>query len=234
MAIQEGRLAVTFTFHKGLKHQGRLRGWFQSFVQTLQAAIYNLMKTPVSLTRSDVLLVTISDRGLDRLLNQRLPSLGLKASDVVDLYPTLPMQEGMMLSANAGLSSYATFWIWTCISNKQGDHIIPSKLESAWKMVVKRHAILSTIFEPHPESAGYLQIVLAGSKVNTSHIKIFSSSPKEALYSLESPKFPASSPHHMFTTCQLGEDVACRLDINHTMLDGASLNPSAGYCVRLR
>lgn len=224
MAIQDGRLAVTFTFHKGLKHQGRLRRWFDSFDQTLKVAVHSLMKTPVSLTRSDVPLITISDRGLDILLNQRLPSLGLKASDVVDLYPTLPMQEGMLLSANAGLSSYATFWIWTCIPNEQGGRIIPSKLESAWKMVVNRHAILSTIFEPHPETAGFVQIVLAGSKVNTSHIEISSGSPKEALYSLEGPKFPACSPHHSFTTCQLGEDVACRLDINHTMLDGASLS----------
>ncbi|KAJ5798287.1 non-ribosomal peptide synthetase [Penicillium pulvis] len=224
MAIQDGKFAVTFTFHKGLKHQERLRRWFDSFIPTLETAVDSLINAPVGLTRSDVPLMKLSDRGLDVFLNQHLPSLGINASDVADLYPALPMQEGMLLSANAGLSSYATFWIWTCVPTKIGGHIIPSRLESAWRMVAHRHAILSTIFGTHPESTGFVQIVLSGPKVNTSHITIPSGSPTEALYSLDSPKFPPSAPHHMFTICQSGEDIACRLDINHTMLDGASLS----------
>ncbi|XP_044718948.1 condensation domain-containing protein [Hirsutella rhossiliensis] len=223
MTVQDGKLVIAFTFYKDMKHQARLMQWFQSFTETLELTVRTLMQVPASLTSSDLPLLPLSYRCLDRLLKQQLPHLGIEAENVVDMYPTSPMQEGILLSSSIGVSSYATYWIWTCISNSPTDNISPRKLEAAWREVVRRHGILSTVFGPHPEGSGFVQIVLDAPPIRVSHITTSSGSPSEALVGLDRPTFAVSEPEHSFTICQSGGEFACRLDINHCLLDGASL-----------
>ncbi|KAK5988791.1 Nonribosomal peptide synthase atnA [Cladobotryum mycophilum] len=226
MAVQDRKLVVTFTFNRNMKYQDRLRRRFQEFIQTLELAVQSLLQTPPSFTLSDLPLLPLSYRGLDRLLKQQLPAIGIKAEDIVDIYPTSPLQEGILLSSTTGVSSYATFWIWNCVSNPESERISSSRLEEAWRAVVGRHAILSTIFAPHPEDSGFVQIVLNGSQIRVSHMAISSGNPSEVLYGMDRPAFAAHEPEHAFTVCrsETGQ-VSCRLDINHTLVDGASLTP---------
>lgn len=226
IAVQGGKLVTTFTLNRNMKHQARLRQWFQDFNQTIDLALQALQQTSPSLTLSDLPLMPISYRGLDRLLKQQLPDMGVKAENVVDIYPTLPMQEGILLSSGTGSSSYATFWIWKCTPSDSTQSISPSRLEEAWRLVVDRHAILSTIFGLHLEGSNFVQILLDGPQIRVSHQVIDTDNLTDNLYNIDRPTFAISEPQHAFTVfqSQTGE-VACRLDINHTLLDGASLTP---------
>ncbi|KJZ73809.1 hypothetical protein HIM_06702 [Hirsutella minnesotensis 3608] len=223
MAVQDGRLIINFGFHKHMKHQERLVKWFESFTGALDHAVNALVQLPGTLTCSDLPLLSLSQRSLDRILGQQLPDLGVRAENVVDIYPATPMQEGMLLSSTTGVSSYATYWIWTCTSNLADRDVVPLRLEEAWRTVASRHDILSTIFSANPEGSGFVQIVCDKPNTRVSHMTT-SSDTVAALKSIARPSFEAHEPQHALTICQGGREVACRLDINHCLLDAASLS----------
>ncbi|KJZ73252.1 hypothetical protein HIM_07449 [Hirsutella minnesotensis 3608] len=224
MTVQDGKLVITFAYPKHVKHESRLLQWFQSFTGTLEMAARTVAQMPASLTLSDLPLLPLSYRALDRLFKQTLPLLGIKAEKIIDIYPTSPIQEGILLSSSTGISSYATFWIWSCKSNDSTIGVDPLRLEAAWRRVVERHSILSTVFCPSPKGTGFVQILLDSPPVRVSHMMVPSGSACEALGRLHRPTFGPSEPEHAFTICKSDDEVACRLDISHCLLDGASLS----------
>ncbi|PHH74097.1 hypothetical protein CDD80_3318 [Ophiocordyceps camponoti-rufipedis] len=215
MVVQNGRLSVTFTFNKDMKHQSRLRSWFPCFMDTLTGAVRMLEGLSPRLTLSDVGLLSLSYRGLNRLLDEVLPELGLEAADVVDAYPASPMQEGILLSGQTGSCSYATYWIWTCTANGGHEIVSPRRLETAWRGVVSQHAILSTVFAPHPEGSGFVQMVLAKPRIQVSQMSVTTGTAAEALSRLERPEIGPASPLHAFTVCRGGADLVAAEVIRH-------------------
>lgn len=140
--IEEGQLAVSFSFHKGMKHQARLEQWTHAFDKALVSAAQELLAAPVGFTLSDLPLLPLSYRGLDTLLGAQLPSMGIRPDVVADIYPCSPLQQGILLSSEKGTASYATYSVWQCVSAVSS--VSPSQLEAAWNKVVSRHTILCT------------------------------------------------------------------------------------------
>lgn len=229
--IKEGLLLVTFLVHEGMAHQDRLKQWPQTFAQTVRSAAQDLLRAPPSFTLTDLPLLPVSYSGLDMLLKEQLPTMGIKPDAIADIYPCSPLQEGVLLSSEKGVASYATCSVWRCVLSKaaitgiSSDSISPDRLEAAWQRVVSRHTILSTVFSLHPEGKGFIQIVIPGSIVRVRHIMAFADSPTAVLNSLERPNFAPSEPEHEFTICRSENgEVACRLDISHALIDAASIS----------
>ncbi|POR38790.1 Nonribosomal peptide synthetase [Tolypocladium paradoxum] len=224
--VEEDMLAVTFQFHKRMKHQDRLREWTEAFARAVESVTRELSQTPVGFTLSDLPLLPLSYSGLDTLLREQLPGMGIKTDAVADIYPCSPLQEGILLSAEKGAASYATYSVWRCVpGDGPAAAISPLRLEEAWKAVVRRHTIMSTVFTLHPEGNGFIQIVLPGSNIRATHMTTDQDSPSAVLSALERPTFAANEPEHAFTICQsrTGE-VACRLDVSHTLIDATSIS----------
>ncbi|KAK5988782.1 Nonribosomal peptide synthetase dtxS1 [Cladobotryum mycophilum] len=224
--VEDGELAISFQFHQKSQHQTRLKQWCQKFFDTVRAATHDLTHAPASFTRSDLPLLSLSYRGLDVLLREQIPSLGIECDAIADIYPCTPLQEGILLSSLKGAASYATYSVWKCVPLEGCSSVIsPSQLEAAWKKVVRRHTILSTVFTSHPEGDGFMQIVIPGSEIRVTHMITEQDSPSEILCQLDKPTFGPNEPEHAFTICQSqAGEVACRLDMSHALMDGSSMS----------
>ncbi|PFH58188.1 hypothetical protein XA68_14045 [Ophiocordyceps unilateralis] len=224
--VADNALAVSFNYHRGMKHQDRLLEWSQTFVHVLESAVHLLARAPIGFTLSDLPLLQLSYRGLDSLLTEQLPRIGVKPQNVQSIYPCSPLQEGMLLSSVKGAASYITYTIWRCISTgPDAEAISPSRLEESWRLVVGRHTILSTVFALHPEGNGFLQIVLDKPPIRVTQLKSGSESPTETLSRLPEPTFADREPEHALIICRADSgEVACRLDMSHALTDAHSAN----------
>ncbi|KAH8672362.1 non-ribosomal peptide synthetase [Ilyonectria robusta] len=221
--IEDGLLAVSFMVHEDMRYQDRLKLWYETFAQTVRSVTKDLLHAPASFTLSDLPLLPISYNGLDVLLKDQLPSIGVNSDAIIDMYPCSPLQEGILLSSEKGSASYGTYSVWRCMTS--GTTMVdPYRLEGAWRTVVSRHTILSTVFGLHPEGNGFIQIVLRKSNIRVMHMTP-EHNPTLELMSVERPTFTASEPEHAFTICQSSNgEVSCRLDISHALIDAASIS----------
>lgn len=231
--VDEGMFLITFNVHRDLKHQGRIQDWIETFAKTLRSVTQDLLSSAQSFTLGDLPLLTLSYGGLDTLLTEQLPSMGIRTDAVADMYPCSPLQEGVLLSSQKEISTYATFSVWECVSTDTTSGVSPSRLEAAWKTVVSRHTILQSVFSLHPEGNAFIQIVIPESSIRVTHMAV-DHNPSEALDNLQRPSFAANEPEHAFTICQsrTGE-VSCRLDANHTLVDAASMSIIVGDIIAI-
>ncbi|KAH8659922.1 non-ribosomal peptide synthetase [Xylariales sp. PMI_506] len=224
--LQHGQLVVSFHVHKRMKHRPQLTQWSEEFGDLIESVAQELQHRPATLTLGDIPLLPLSYSSLDTLLKQHYPSLGIDSANVADIYPCSPLQEGILLSAAKGDATYATISIWRCISLEgSATRISVPRLEEAWKIVVSRHSILSTIFTLHPGGNGFIQTVLLGVKPCIVRKKSGKETPSFVLERMDPKEFAANEPQHAFTICvSKSGEVACRLDISHAMVDAASMS----------
>lgn len=219
--IERGILVVTFGVNRRTQHQARLRNWVELFAQNLKLTVFNLANRAVSWTLSDFPLLSLTYPGLERLVKNRLPDAGVDVRNVQDMYPCTPVQEGILLSRQRRVASYANFWVWKCIPANHGESISPSRLAEAWEKMVRRHSILASIFVADPDSGVFIQVLLRDPEPRLAYE---SGGPVEVLIGMKRPVFRPGEPEHAFTICKASNGlVACRLDVNHTLIDATSI-----------
>lgn len=231
--VDEGMLLIIFNVHRNLNHQDRIQEWIETFSETLRSVTQDLLRSAQSFTLGDLPLISLSYGGLDTLLTEQLPSMGIRTDAIADIYPCSPLQEGVLLSSQKEISTYATFSVWECVPTDTTSAVSPSRLEAAWKTVVSRHTILQSVFSLHPEGNAFIQIVVPESHIRVTHITV-EHNPSETLNLLQRPNFAANEPEHAFTICQsrTGE-VSCRLDANHTLVDAVSMSIIVGDIIAI-
>ncbi|KAK2819997.1 NRPS, partial [Arthroderma sp. PD_2] len=221
--VADGELKASFIIHKMINGD-RLRKWISNFTQDLEFLSHNLAQASVGFTLSDLPLLSLSYQGLDTLMGEQTPRMGIKPESILDIYPCSPLQEGMLISAAKGAASYHTHTIWRCVP---ADGIVcPIKLEVAWKKVVSRHTILSSVFALHPEGNGFVQIVLDGPPIRVKQIVTECDNLATELLDMGTPSFAPNEPQHMLTIGQskATREVAFRLDMDHTLNDAHSMS----------
>jgi hypothetical protein len=98
------------------------------------------------------------------------------------------------------------------------------RLEEAWRTVARKHAILSTILVEHPDTGSFIQVVLGGLRHRVNHLSTAAMNPADVLFEQLGESYLPGEPLHTFTICQGADNsVACRLDINHVLMDAASM-----------
>ncbi|QUC20481.1 uncharacterized protein UV8b_04722 [Ustilaginoidea virens] len=226
--VEGDMLTVSFQTNRNIRHGDRLRRWVAAFGREVESAVEELARSRPALTLGDVPLLRVPYEGFDRLMREQLPGLGIRPDNVADLLPCSPLQEGILLSLDKEDASYDTSSIWRCVG-KDGattiDGDAPVRMETAWRAVVKRHTILSTVFALHPEGKGYLQVVLREVQSQVATRSSGAEAPETVLGRAESPRFASNEPQHAFTICRSDSgDMACRLDINHALIDAVSMS----------
>ncbi|DAA78383.1 TPA_exp: Nonribosomal peptide synthase SidE [Trichophyton benhamiae CBS 112371] len=221
-AVSDGELKVEFIFHK-MMQSDRLQKWIQNFSQDLEFLSHNFAQAPSGFTLSDFPLLPLSYKGLDILLEQEVPRMGVKPEQIQAIYPCSPLQEGMLISTAKGVASYHTRTICRCDSF--GEPVCPLRLEAAWKVVASRHMVLSSLFTLHPEGNGFIQMVLDKPPVRVIQMETDDNNPIAVLNQKEPPSFFLNEPQHSLTICRskAANAVSFRLDMNHTMNDAQSM-----------
>ncbi|KAK3179273.1 NRPS [Lecanicillium sp. MT-2017a] len=222
LGTQYGRLNISCSLHRQMKHQARLQRWIRVFADSLTQAVHELSTGPLSFTLSDFPLLSLSYSGLDSL-EKTIQGAGMPLDAIEDIYPCTPTQEGILLSIQKETSSYMNHQVWLCEMNSDKAPVCPAQLEAAWRRVVHSHSILSTVFFPLPENGLFAQVLLANAPVRVNQIRCESWDPVDTLVERGKPVFADGEPLHQFTICQSSSgDVACRLDMNHALNDAES------------
>lgn len=219
---QFGRLNISCSLHRHMKHKDRLQQWIKVFAESLTQAAHELSAGPKIFSLSDFPLLSLSYSGLESL-ERTIQAAGTRLGAVEDIYPCTPMQEGILLSMQKGTSSYLNHQVWRCEMGSEKSPVCPAQLEAAWRCVVKCHSILSTVFVPLCENSLFAQVVVANAPVRVDQIRCESRNPADTLMKCEKPVFADGEPHHHLRICQSSSgEVACRLDINHALSDAES------------
>ncbi|KAF2177349.1 amino acid adenylation domain-containing protein [Zopfia rhizophila CBS 207.26] len=227
--VAQGKLRFSFTFNRRLKHQGEIRRWISACYESLGTIAEKLSNLAPEPTLADFPLLPLSYSQLEALVLQRLPEKGIQnIQEVEEIYPCSPMQRGLLLSRTKNSNFYAVHGISEVVPQRSAG-VDPAVLEDAWRTVISRHAALRTIFaESLNNSDGlYSQIVLKDLQPDIARLSCDDDA--VALDTLiNQPPISyddGKRPPHRFTICQtMSGKVYCKLEISHTIMDGASMS----------
>ncbi|KAF2716070.1 acetyl-CoA synthetase-like protein [Polychaeton citri CBS 116435] len=149
--------------------------------------------------------------------------LGLDISAIEDIYPSSPIQEGMLVAQIASEGLYDSQVTCEVRSRSSGGTVDVGRLEKAWNAVVARHSALRTIPVYCPTRSGvFKQVVLA------SHQAVVYKDAAGCQPDLGISKRPTSFAdtdvaHRVFIQPKSDGSALVRIEINHTLVDGESL-----------
>jgi amino acid adenylation domain-containing protein len=167
------------------------------------------------------LLQLTSRTALDEVTNSCCSQLGVQLTDIEDIYPCSPMQEGILIAQARSSKVYDQRLTWKISSPIADTRHTASKLQNAWQDLVDRHTILRTAFIEYPlHGHHFVQVVLHQFSAKVLQVKI------EEYSSFDSSQTPQLAlhkvPHHL-TICQTQNDIYCTLDFNHALSDATSV-----------
>ncbi|PVH97248.1 nonribosomal peptide synthase-like protein, partial [Periconia macrospinosa] len=222
--VAQGTIKLSFGFNRHMQHQDRIKQWISHCRQTLIEAVDQLLQARSEPSLSDFKLLPLAYNGMAQL-SSALPS-GTKIADIEDIYPTSPMQQGLLLSQMKASDLYAYQCIFEVCATDTSATINPRKLAEAWQVVVHRHPALRSIFvESFSEKGRMDQIVF---KEKPGRISWISDAPDEetASFLRQQPSIDYrefNTPHRFMIAKTNGGRVWVRLDMSHTICDGGSI-----------
>jgi amino acid adenylation domain-containing protein/non-ribosomal peptide synthase protein (TIGR01720 family) len=227
------KLHISISRHRDMNHGERLDNWFGKFRHALDQVSHMLKDCDKIFTPSDFPLLHIS-RGSLKLALSDLANAGVPPSNIRDIYPATPIQNGIILSTKKQTASYQNSWVWKCLPSKFGEPVSAARLEKAWKLACQRHSILSTIFTEHPETGHSMQVLLHDAPIYVIHLKSESNAPELLLKDLKPHTLPVGKPPYSLTICcGVQGELACRLDMSHALIDASALGILVGDVMKI-
>ena len=232
------QLIFTFSFNSKLRHQQGLRTWMDSCRDSLQTMARSLLSRRGEIAVSD--FEHLPDTyNLDVLRSTTLRELGVHESNVEDIYPCSPAQQGMLLSQSKDPNMYWFRSVYE-VRSKSGPPMTASRLRQAWTAVVQRHPVLRTVFIEQNSTDGlYDQLVLRSHDPSVDEMELGATNDNDddddnkLLAKLKidavAPDLQASrKPQHQLriarqATSPGGSRVFFSLLISHAIVDGGSM-----------
>ncbi|KAJ1920189.1 hypothetical protein IWQ60_007065, partial [Tieghemiomyces parasiticus] len=135
-------LTLTLEYSTIMYHEGTANTitdlWLDNFQQLIQAALSSPLPCR---TASDYGLARLSEPAFGQVVHEMLPNLDLSLADLDDLYPCLPIQEGLLLATLNDPAAYMVLLIYDI----QGP-LDAVRLQEAWATTAQQHAIFRTQF----------------------------------------------------------------------------------------
>ncbi|MCJ1436746.1 hypothetical protein MMC27_006128 [Xylographa pallens] len=226
--VVQGKLRYSFTFNRDMKHLDRVDAWISECHDTLRSmpsAVAGMARCP---TLSDYPLLPLDYNGLQKLTSERLPSLRIDIANVEDIYRCSQIQQGLVISTKRDEGMYAVEGIYKVQPVDTGVRIDSERLAKAWRNVVNRHASLRTLFIESLSQGDLLydQLVLRHVDARIEHLACESESDVDRTFTEQSKmKYSNSAPAHRLTICETSNGkVFLKLEISHTLIDGASMD----------
>ncbi|KAL5349603.1 hypothetical protein ACLOAV_005898 [Pseudogymnoascus australis] len=228
--VLQDKLQVSFTFNKNNQRQGRVVEWVAAFERTLRETVAHLSSLASCNRIASFPLLPANQNELQQLMSHTLPGLGIRdLSNIEDIYPCTPVQEGILLSQLRDPDSYIFHTVFKVIDNRLGRLVNTTMLADAWQHVTSRHPMLRTIFvESNYKNGTFDQVVLKTLDTEVLKLECDSSVALERLGASKlrevnlrrSPQIP-----HQITICQTQSgQVLLKMEINHALIDGSSVS----------
>ncbi|KAK4126781.1 non-ribosomal peptide synthetase [Parathielavia appendiculata] len=224
--VEKGALTMNFAFNSKIRHRHLVHQWIEACADTLRDLVkVTSQQSNTSLTLSDLPHLRSTYDELSMLLDTTLPSVGVAAANVQDMYPCSPMQTALLVSQSMDPTLYAVRYVWEVVP-KASEAVSVDRLVMAWKDVVKQHPLLRTVFVQSTSSidgkttSTYNQVVLKEFEPNILICEDDTALP------VGRPEHHISNgpPHQMVLSQQASGKVLVQLDVSHTLIDGSSVN----------
>ncbi|KAL8826241.1 MAG: hypothetical protein Q9191_003926, partial [Dirinaria sp. TL-2023a] len=222
-----GHMQFSFVFNRHMKNQAGLKAWISNCKSSLLSATEKLTHLQRQYSLADFPFLSLTYSGLDELLSQRLPQIGVDdVDDIESIYPCSPMQHGLLIAQSRSANGFYEYYHTMKVeSKKAGELVDVYRLGKAWKKVVQRHPSLRTVFiESVGKNGLYDQVVL---KAVTPCVQIIDCTDDgvETIFGSQEPiTFQGNEVPHRLTICKTSTGATfCKLDINHAIVDGSSI-----------
>lgn len=145
-------------------------------------------------------------------------------SNELGVYPCTPSQRAILLNQMQEPTSYAPQFMWRVDAglSPDQDRVDVDRLAQAWQQVVERHPALRTIFRPDESNDDYFEQALL--KQVEPPITILSEPVQENPQFRSTVTNHSQIPHHLTIFTTTNDQVMCRLDINHAVIDAMSIS----------
>ena len=227
--IIQGALRFGFAWNAGMRHQQRIHEWVAACRGVLAEAATTLPNMYQKLTLSDFgLIPDLTPADLDTFERAQLPTLteGRGWDAIEAIYPASPIQQGLLLSRTKDGSFYAVRRAFQ-VKLVDGHTVDAAAVVRAWKHVVRRHALLRTVFVDaicQSRAGSYDQVVLK-------HIEppmVVRECPediiRELVENLAPMQYREAAPQHHLSVFHSDGHVSCVLEMSHAIMDGASMD----------
>jgi amino acid adenylation domain-containing protein/non-ribosomal peptide synthase protein (TIGR01720 family) len=228
-AISQGAIKMSFAFNRHMRYQNEIQAWIGQCRQTLIDAVDQLLQVRSEPTLSDFKLLPLTYNGMSRL-SAALPA-GTTISDVEDIYPTSPMQQGLLLTQMRNPDLYMYHAILEVQSTNASQAVDPRKIAEAWQVVVHRHPALRTVFIDSLAKNGSKDQVVLKSKAGRIQMLTDCNDTDVAkhLRELSGIDCRESLPPHRATICRTTSGkVWLKLELSHAINDGTSITNILG------
>ncbi|TVY44055.1 Nonribosomal peptide synthetase [Lachnellula occidentalis] len=225
VVVENSKLKVSFHYNRRMKRQAKIRRWVVECQRSLEDAAKILAQSKVQSTLSNFPLIPLTYNGISKLA-EKLPQLGVSSlNDIEDVYPCSPTQQGMLLAQLKDPNLYAYSAIFEAKRNDLETQVDVRLLAEAWQAVVRRHATLRTVFTDSVCQDGLNdQVVLKDKIARVSWLECEDSQVLSILQKQRLLNFQDFQPPHRFTLCKTDSNrVLCKLEISHSICDGASM-----------
>ena len=220
--LKDGKMQVSFQYSRQSPYQIELSLWPRLFALIAKQNIVQLANMDPTFSKSDFPLMGFTNETLTQFIDSKLPALGIKAGNVLDMFSCSPTQNGMLLSNAKDGNLYNIEWIEQVIPHSATLPVDPRKLEEAWSQVVQRHQILRTTFIEDPSQLGAFAGLVLRSFMPDVH-QVVHMNLAEFETETMSVRFSPGKPPHRVTICTTATgDVYFKLEISHAALDGSS------------
>ncbi|UKZ48294.1 NRPS [Trichoderma virens] len=157
--VDKGQIVASIEFLKTMNQQDRIVGWIRNFETALSDMALELSSVSVNWTLSDFPLAFKSYDSIDEF-HRIWSQLAFQHANIEDIFPCSPLQEGILVSQAREETNYQR-WVELEV-RVNGDNCLDiDKLKTAWKAVVKRHALLRAIvFDTFPGTNKMMHVVL--------------------------------------------------------------------------
>jgi len=236
--IVHGVLRFGFAWNSKMRHQERIRQWVAACQQVLVEAAATMPAMPrgVSVTDFPLLGPGLTSHDLEVFERTRLAELvGKKGwNGIEDMYPASPIQQGLLVSRTKSEAFYAVrrvFWLSAAGAKTEGQAAVEvPRAAQAWEDVVRRHALLRTVFVDavgDARAGGFDQVVLTEARPSPVIRECGSEREmRETLDHLEPVQYHDNGPQHRLTILHVegSAGLVCVLEMSHAIMDGASMD----------
>ncbi|OCL14025.1 nonribosomal peptide synthase [Glonium stellatum] len=228
--VLNGKLQVTLMYNRNINRTGDVRNWMIECKRTLEEMVSRLAHTPASPTLSDYPLMPMAYDGLRKLVQDVFPKIGVRHfSQVEDVYPCSPIQQGLLISQIRDPSTYIFHTIFEARHARPGVRLDAHKIGKAWQKVVDRHAALRTIFVDSVYRGGVFDQVVV--KNVDSGVKYIRCADRDAITKLNAISIHETAfkkqtqlPHQLTVCTTTSGRVLVKAEINHVVIDGSSIS----------
>ncbi|XHG07602.1 hypothetical protein AWENTII_010738 [Aspergillus wentii] len=224
VAARQNKMHIAFNYHRGMQRQEAVRQWAHYYQSSLEQLLQSLSTCPPSYTISDIPGMGMTHDDLSLLQSKYLPEAGIKVSEVENIYPCSPIQQGILISQTKDPQTYQVYQACEVISRDRPVDV--NRLASAWQAVVARHAILRTIFFAASSSVDpFYQVTRKHWKPEVLRTGCLSPYGVIAAFkNLGRPEYAEGHPQHRLAFCETAtKQIYLQFNVSHVLLDAPSL-----------